>query len=321
MAWAITAGGASNDYCNSISADVNGNLYLTGSYEKDATFGEGEKAVTLANKGMFDTFIAKYDGAGKLIFATSANGLRNEYGNDIVPMADGSSYLTGTFDGQTVFSDKVTLTSAGGEDIFVAKYSSNGTLEWAKSMGGIGKDDGNSIIADKAGNIYVAGSFSETIQVPMAKVKKLKSAGAADIILLSFAPDGKIRYAWSGGGIGNDYANGITLSDNDRISLTGNFEHEIKLNSSPNDHHVLRSSGGFDVFVIYSNIQNGEITSARSFGGKDNEYANSVVSWGNGTCFVTGSMRGKVSFKVKNNLHPEEINSAGDWDVLLIKLY
>lgn len=322
VAWANTAGGKANDYSNSITVDIQGNVYLSGSYEQESVFGSGEKIVTLPNSGLFDTFIAKYDAQGKLIFAQKAGGTSNEYGNDIAADEKGGCYITGTFEGETSFSDNVKLKSEGGEDIFVARYNEIGSLMWARGVGGKDKDNGNSIAIDKQGNSYVASIFTKFITVQEANQKtpkKMKSVGGSDLLLLSLDANGKIRYAWSGGGIGNDFANGIALTATQTVAMTGNFEHEAKLHSTPTNHHLLKSAGGSDIFVVYCNTSSGEIKNVRSFGGADNEYANSIIG-GKDFCIITGSMRAKATFRAKNKPRPETIQSAGDWDMLLLKL-
>jgi len=63
------------------------------------------------------------------------------------------------FDGTATF-EGTNLTSAGGYDLFVAKYDTNGTLAWAKQEGGASNDYGDGIAVGGNGNIYVTGDFS-----------------------------------------------------------------------------------------------------------------------------------------------------------------
>jgi hypothetical protein len=75
----------------------------------------------------------------------------------------GSVYMTGFYTDQFLPAGSSTpLYSAGGMDIFVAKYSSTGAFQWAVSMGGAGADFGIALAADSAGHVDVAGAFSGT---------------------------------------------------------------------------------------------------------------------------------------------------------------
>ena len=82
-----------------------------------------------------------------------AKGIGNEFPaggdflvNSIKIDASGNRYVTGSFNGTEDFDPSgstANLTSAGGTDIFIAKYNSSGAYVWAKGMGGTGSDQGN----------------------------------------------------------------------------------------------------------------------------------------------------------------------------------
>src|SRR5690606_32783089 len=54
------------------------------------------------------------------------------------------------------------LTTNGGSDIYLAKYSSTGTLIWAIGMGGTSSDQLTGIAVDDSGYLYVAGYTGST---------------------------------------------------------------------------------------------------------------------------------------------------------------
>lgn len=76
--------------------------------------------------------------------------------------ATGNVYVLGDFRGTATFGS-TTLTSAGLEDIFVAKWnSSSGAFAWALRAGGPNSDGMRAAIAVNGPNIYVSGGFSST---------------------------------------------------------------------------------------------------------------------------------------------------------------
>jgi hypothetical protein len=83
-------------------------------------------------------------------------------GSAVATDAAGNVYMTGSFSSTfTPAGSSVALNSAGGIDIFVAKYSRVGAFQWAVSMGGAQDDYGNSIAVDSAGSqLYVVGAFN-----------------------------------------------------------------------------------------------------------------------------------------------------------------
>jgi hypothetical protein len=88
--------------------------------------------------------------------------------NGIAVYGPGNSCVTGSFSGTETFGvgqiHETTLTSAGGADIFVAKYDGTGALQWVRRAGGADEDAGLSAAVDGAGNCYVTGIYRD---IPM----------------------------------------------------------------------------------------------------------------------------------------------------------
>src|ERR1051326_3205954 len=70
----------------------------------------------------------------------------------------GNVFICGYFD-STIAFDSTKLISAGGTDIFIAKYDADGVLLWAKQVGGQNDDFASSISTDITGNCYITGFF------------------------------------------------------------------------------------------------------------------------------------------------------------------
>jgi len=74
---------------------------------------------------------------------------------------NGDVILTGSFTGSASFEGR-TLTSAGGTDLFLAKYDALGNSPWAIRLGDSGNGDkGTAVITDADGNIVLAGSLGQ----------------------------------------------------------------------------------------------------------------------------------------------------------------
>src|SRR5262249_42166161 len=75
--WAKKAGGTGGDLGAAVSADVSGNIFVTGYIQSPSvTFG----TITLTDSGGHDFFIAKYDSSGNVLWAKSAGGTQNDAG-------------------------------------------------------------------------------------------------------------------------------------------------------------------------------------------------------------------------------------------------
>ena len=160
LVWAKRAGGTSLDGGIAIAVDGAGNSYVTGFFEDSATFGPGEtNETTLTGTGPQDIFVAKHDASGDLVWAKRAGGTNDDRSRGIAVDGAGNSYVTGFFKDSATFgpgeTNETTLTTAGSDDIFVAKYDASGDLVWAKRAGGTIPEVGNGIAVDGAGNSYV----------------------------------------------------------------------------------------------------------------------------------------------------------------------
>jgi len=114
--WAKNAGGTDYDRGRSIAVDTSGNSYVTGYFKGTAAFG----STTLTNSGNFDIFVAKLDSNGNWLWSKNVGGTQNIFGYSIAVDAIGNSYVTGYFYYSTTLGS-TTLTSNGGNDIFVTK--------------------------------------------------------------------------------------------------------------------------------------------------------------------------------------------------------
>jgi hypothetical protein len=234
--WVISAGGTSVDEGISIAVDGSGNIYLTGCFKGMANFG----STTLTSKGILDIFVAKMDKSGKFLWAISAGGASDDYGISIAVDGSGNSYLTGEFEGTATFGS-TTLTSNGGNDIFVAKVDKSGKFVWVASAGGTGEDKGLSIAMNGSGNFYITGAFSTTATIGDTT---LTSIGNTDIFVAKVDMSGKFVWAASAGGTGEDEGLSIAMNGPGNFYITGGYQDAATFGST-----AIISRGDDDIFV------------------------------------------------------------------------
>jgi len=67
------------------------------------------------------------------------------------------------FDGSAINFGGSSLKSAGGSDVFVAKYSAAGVLQWVKRFGGTSDDIAYGVVVGASGNVVIVGQFQNTV--------------------------------------------------------------------------------------------------------------------------------------------------------------
>src|SRR5439155_1431920 len=115
---------------NGVACDGSGNVLVTGSFENSIDLGAGW-TTSFAHK---DVFVAKYSPAGGYLWSKLAGGLYDDAGRGIAVDRTGKVVVTGTFQAAVNFGTG-SLISAGRSDIFVARYSADGTPLVAQRFG------------------------------------------------------------------------------------------------------------------------------------------------------------------------------------------
>ncbi len=157
-AWATQSTGTGDyDYAWGVSAFSDGSSIITGQFVGTATFG----ATTLTSTGSQNSFTAKVNADGTYAWATQAGGPGDDLSYGVSELADGSSIITGQFNGTATFG-ATTLISAGADDIFTAKLNADGTYAWAIKAGGTGNDGAWGVSALADGSSVIVGSFRQT---------------------------------------------------------------------------------------------------------------------------------------------------------------
>jgi hypothetical protein len=247
--WATSGGGTGGDnaYGLALSGD---NLYVVGDYFGGAASVIAGQSLAQAESYNANGFVAKYLDQG----STYANGwvasMGGPTGTDacLGVAANGSTlYVTGSYTASATVAGQA-LTSAGDRDVFVAKYTDEGSSAaggWAASGGGTSYDVPTAIASNGTG-VYVTGSYG--LSATFAG-QPLTAAGGSDIFVARYT-DQVSTYAngWAvgAGGAGTDYAYGLAPSQGG-VYVAGNLGPPATVGSttfsSPNNGSSLNFLG------------------------------------------------------------------------------
>lgn len=188
-------------------------------------------------------YLVKYTPQGDLQWVQVLTSNYMVFPFDVEVDREDNIYLTGSFahhnySGELYISRDTlgssakwdTLISHGGRDMFLAKYSPNGQLQWVRHAGSARDDQGHEggygLAIDAAGNCLVGGQFLE--QAIFDSTTVLPGYGEKDIFLAKYDPDGQllwVRQAGSpdGGRPGEESARGVAVTPSGDILVTGRF--------------------------------------------------------------------------------------------------
>jgi len=319
--WAKSIGGTSHEFSYSIAVDGTGNVYTTGYFLETADFDPGAGTSNLVSAGSYDIFISKLDAAGNFVWAKSMGGTAFDYGNSIAVDSSGNVYTTGYFSLTVDFDPGAgtsNLTNAGLEDIFISKLDAAGNYLWAKRIGGISRDYGESIAVDGFGNVYTTGNFQGTVDFdPGAGMVNLTSTGNEDIFISKMDAAGNFLWAKRIGDIARDYGKSIAVDGSGNVYTTGNFQGTVDFDPGTGTSN-LTSTGLDDIFISKLDAA-GKFLWAKSMGGTYEDFGSYIAVDGSGNVYTTGWFKGTIDFDPGAGI--SNLTSIGNsWDIFISKL-
>jgi uncharacterized delta-60 repeat protein len=326
LIWAKRAGGANHAQGYAITTLPDNSVVATGRFDAGADFGQGEpNETTLTSAGNHDIFIARYNPDGTLAWAKSAGGTENDYGYGITALSDNSVVATGNFLGTATFGqdepNQTILTSAGDEDIFIARYNSNGTLAWAKCAGGAGDDRGRAITTLSDNSVVATGYFQSVVIFGADEPNQttLTSAGGWEFFIARYNSNGTLAWAKRAGGAGDDLGYGITALSDNSVVATGYFRATAIFGADEPNQTNLTSLGDYDVFTARFNPGDGTLVWAKRAGGLSSKTEGSgITTLTDNSVVVTGPFLGTATF---GQDEPNEtiLTSAGSDDIFIAR--
>jgi hypothetical protein len=296
--WSKSYGGTDVDECLDIKADDSGNLIAVGSFRANVDFNPGGTPDIRTSVGSSDLFIMKLDASGNLIFVHTFGSSSSDAASAIAIDSDNNLIISGSFRNTVDFDQGAgvsNLTSAGSNDIFLAKYNNNGDFLWALGGGNSGSDGTYSVAVDGADNVYLTGYFQNIIDGDFtAGVNNLNSAGNRDILIAKYSPNGSFLWARNIGGADEDRCFGVVALNDGSVIVTGYFTGTADFDPGPAFNNIV-SNGFRDVFVA-KYTASGNLEWAFGMGADEQDEGYGIALDGFENIVVTGFFHRQVDF-------------------------
>ena len=302
LLWADHAGGTLDDESRGIGVDTVGNVYVTG-YVKELAFFGGNQEDTIWTAGDYDVFIASWAADGTYRWLNSGGGFFDDYSNGIYTDQIGNSYITGSFQGVAHFNH-LTMVSAGGDDIFTAKYNSSGNLQWVKRAGGTSEDFGLGITVDISQSTIVTGRFQGSAEF---EGRTINSAGNNDVFLAKYDNLSELEWVTRAGGVQDDRGSALAVDYSGNIFLAGSFEGTATFNA-----RTIKSAGAKDAYAARYD-RYGNLKWIRTGGGTQNDIAHAIDVDVLNNIYVAGTFRNTATFS------GIQLESQGSSDVFVTR--
>ncbi|WPU93550.1 gliding motility-associated C-terminal domain-containing protein [Mucilaginibacter sabulilitoris] len=168
-------------------------------------------------------------------------------------------YIDGPFSSSLTFDAGQSLTPLGGQDVFIAKYNSDGDFQVARDISGSNIYN-YGLVASKEGYIYLSGYFSGSVDFDPSPAGSaiLNYHGERDLFLAKF--DENINYKWAfnvgNSNCDNTLGRNVYVDNNDDVLLVGSFCSTVNFDASGCSNYYLTAQSYIRDSFLAKYIQN-----------------------------------------------------------------
>ena len=211
---------------NSVCTDQYKNIYFVGK-------GFGNSLIPTIGSHQYlsgggeEAFIVKFNQFGTRIWGTFLGGTGSDRAYGICLDSTESLYITGsTTSNNNIATTGAFQTNSVSQDIFLAKFNTNGNRIWSTYAGGANSQEyGTSVKCDYNNNIYITGATNSNTNIATnGSYQQNYAGGWDDCFLIKFNSNGTRTWGTYYGGQTWDYASNLAIDNSNSIYLCGSSD-------------------------------------------------------------------------------------------------
>lgn len=320
LLFAKKVGGVGADEGVGLVVGVNGMVYCTGHYNGTADLDGSAAIFNVTSAGASDIFITVYDTLGVFNFGKSVGGVNSdEVGNIAINNLD-NFYITGSFAGSADFDPNgtfiISAASASDLNVFIAGYTSVGSILFAKSIGGSSSDYANDICVVGNSSVIITGLYEGTVDFDPGPATQLRTGPYRNAFFAEYSSgNGSFLLAKEMGKYGNKmvFENGrdVTQDATGNVYTCGMFMDTTDFDIGPSTVNLIQPGVTGTAFVAkYSS--SGVFGFAFKLGNSGGTVsALSINSDSSGNLIVLGNFSGTIDFNPGAGVANLTSNSGG----------
>jgi len=288
LIWSTYYGGTGIEFCHSIDADAQNNVYFCGHSNSSANIATaGAFQTTLT--ALFDAYIVKLNAAGVRQWGTYLGAGGGDIFYAINARTPGGIYVCGSTTSSTgIASTGAHQTTYGGgvDDVLLAKFNTAGQRQWCTYYGGPKHDIAQAITVDKQGNIVFTGHTESASGITTAGAYSTVYNLNFDVFVAKFSPNGNQLWGTYYGDSDVDEAFGIAHDSNNNIVVTG-VTRSISGIAFGQSHQVV-PGGVQDGFIAKFNPTGSTVLWSTFYGGSGDDFGVDAETDQNDNIYVCG---------------------------------
>jgi hypothetical protein len=283
-----------------VLAAPSGDAFVTGLFAETMDLGKS----VLTSAGSADIFVARYNAAGRIVWARRFGGADYDAPRTLDFDREGNLLITGTFRGTVDFGTGP-LVGAGLWDIFLVRIRRDGTVLTSRCLGGPGSDYARDVAVDSRGNTYLIGQSNDVVDFGGGP---LVPAGGHDITLVKLDADDHHVWSRMWGDALTDYGHGVALGAGDEPILAGAFRGTVDFGGGP----FTADQTNTDAYLVRLDAD-GSHRWSRRFGGAGRQELTRIVTDSGGDAIVAGTFYGTTDWG------GGPLTSVGQQDIVLAR--
>jgi len=238
--WATQLVSTTGARLSRLTTDTQNNIIATGFYITTSLTilnSNGSTGPILANSGLFDCFVVKYDTNGFSQWATRIAGTNIDSGTGVAIDKQNNIVINGIYASPTV-----TIYNSNGNpvailnntnsisnttDVFIVKYDPSGFNIWNARIGSTQTSESTGIAIDTNNNVVVTGTYTSSPLIIYnsdgTTGSSLSGVAITSIFIGKYDPSGKNTWATKIGGNLADISTSIAVGKNNDIIVTGQY--------------------------------------------------------------------------------------------------
>ncbi|HYV90976.1 MAG TPA: PKD domain-containing protein [Chitinophagales bacterium] len=228
-------GGTDDETMRRLHIDTSGNIIMVGYTFSDSGIATpGVFQTQLSGTGYSDLCLSKWTPDGQLVWGTYLGGTNEEHGRSVTTDRNNNIYVNGSAASSGLGTAGVSRPDhAGKQDMLLARFTTDGQLDWFSYWGGAVEDRGRGVFVDSSDKyVYFAGySGSDTGIATPGAYQETISGGLdnngdqyQDMVLMKWTLDGHIVWSTYLGGAHLDRGRSITMIGDNEIYVSGSTE-------------------------------------------------------------------------------------------------
>lgn len=240
---------------------------------------------------------------GETTFSARYGGISGQSGTDVAVDSKGNVLVTGVVTGSIDLGGG-NLASAGGDDIFVAKFDPLGNHIWSRVFGDGQHQRARAIAVDDDDNVFIGGVINGTLTFGA----DMLDTSDDDAFIAKLDPDGNPLWAKYAQAPGGQVFEDIATDSNGNVIGVGYVQGTANFGSGD-----VGSAGEDDILVAKFGPGGANLWTESFGGASDREWATAVATDTKGDIYVTGGTTKAVNFDGPS------IPFGGDIDGYLVK--